>query len=167
MLAKSNNLKEENKKLGKKKKSFEKDKKRFKTQIKEIQNQIKSNKQKISNLKIEIEGIKNFTSKEYKNYKETLLKELKEQNPWLKESDSQGICNAYRHLDAAFKNFYEGKSNFPKFHKRKENNSFSNNQHSQKCLNWNNHKMQRIIKILLRALLFLNFNKNLKTEIVE
>lgn len=146
LLKKVNSLKEENKKLKKKKESFQKDKKRFKVQIKDLQQKIKSNSQKIKDLNIEIEGIKNFTSKEYANYKETSLKDLKEQNHWLKEVSSQGICNSIRNLNTAFKNFYEGRAELPKFHKKRVHNSFSDFMMSQNCLNWNSHEL-RIPKI--------------------
>ena len=49
------------------------------------------------------------------------FKTLKSENEWLKEINSQSICNSIAHLGRAFKNFFDGRAGFPKF-KSKNNN---------------------------------------------
>ena len=66
-------------------------------------------------------------------YKETgknLKKEVSEYKPfyeWLKEVDSLALANAKVNLDTAFKNFFEGKAKFPKFHKKGHDDSYTTN----------------------------------------
>jgi transposase len=54
------------------------------------------------------------------NYHEfaALLPSLKEQFPWLKEVSSVTLQQSLRHLDTAFKNFFEGRAYYPAFKKR-------------------------------------------------
>ena len=87
-------------------------------------------------------GDKNKRNEIYKTFQETPLRCLKSQCPWLKEVDSQGICNAYMNLRTAYQNFYLGKSKLPKFHSRKITNSYKNSCIKQNCLNWNNHTIE-------------------------
>lgn len=61
-----------------------------------------------------------------------LLTELKSEFKWLKEVDKFSLQNALRDLDRAYKNFFEKRSDFPKFKSKKTNkfsyrSSFSNN----------------------------------------
>lgn len=49
------------------------------------------------------------------------LKNLKKQNEWLKEINSQSICNSIAHLGRGFKNFFDGRSGFPRFKSRHDN----------------------------------------------
>ena len=53
------------------------------------------------------------TSQDFKN--------LKTENIWLKEINSQSICNSIAHLGRGFKNFFDGRSGFPKFKSRHDN----------------------------------------------
>lgn len=53
------------------------------------------------------------TSQDFKN--------LKIENSWLKEINSQSICNSIAHLGRGFKNFFDGRSGFPKFKSRHNN----------------------------------------------
>ena len=53
------------------------------------------------------------TSQDFKN--------LKIENNWLKEINSQSICNSIAHLGRGFKNFFDGRSGFPKFKSRHNN----------------------------------------------
>lgn len=53
------------------------------------------------------------TSQDFKN--------LKTENIWLREINSQSICNSIAHLGRGFKNFFEGRSGFPKFKSRHDN----------------------------------------------
>jgi putative transposase len=47
-----------------------------------------------------------------------LLPALKEQFPWLKEVSSVPVQQSLRHLDTAFKNFFEGRAKYPTFKKK-------------------------------------------------
>ena len=53
------------------------------------------------------------TSQDFKN--------LKIENSWLKEINSQSICNSIAHLGRGFKNFFDGIAGFPKFKSRHNN----------------------------------------------
>ncbi len=46
------------------------------------------------------------------------LTTLKKEIPWLNEVSSVPLQQALRHLDTAFKNFFEGRAEYPKFHKK-------------------------------------------------
>lgn len=52
------------------------------------------------------------TSQDFKN--------LKVENPWLKEINSQSICNSIGHLGKAFERFFNHSGGFPKFKSRKD-----------------------------------------------
>ena len=87
-------------------------------------------------------NVKGFEDKEkrnaiWKTFKETPLKELKEKNPWLKEAIQQGIANAYMNLKGAYQKFYTGKAELPRFHSKKNRNSFKDSMMKQDFLNWN------------------------------
>lgn len=47
-----------------------------------------------------------------------LTERLKFDHPWLKEADSQAIQQALMDLDKAYKNFFEGRADYPKFKKK-------------------------------------------------
>lgn len=47
-----------------------------------------------------------------------LLPQWKKEFPWLKACVAQGLQKSLKDLDQAFKNFFAGRSNFPKFKKR-------------------------------------------------
>lgn len=85
---------------------------------------------------------KEARSAAWKTFRETPLKELKERNPFLKEADSQGVCNAYMSLRGAYQKFYTGKARLPRFHSRKSKNSFKNSMMSPDCLDWNRHTVK-------------------------
>lgn len=89
----------------------------------------------------------------YKGFKETPLRELKEQYPWLKESISQSICQSYIDVQRAFNRFFLGSSNHPKFHSKKGKNSFRVCQPSPKLLDWNNHvvKISKLGEFVFRC----------------
>lgn len=53
------------------------------------------------------------TSEDFRN--------LKKQKEWLKEINSQSICNSIAHLGKGFKNFFDGRAGFPKFKSRHNN----------------------------------------------
>ena len=55
-----------------------------------------------------------------------LFKKIKSKYNWMNQSDSQGLCNTYQDLNAAYVNFFSKKSKFPKFKKKKDKNSYRN-----------------------------------------
>ena len=55
-----------------------------------------------------------------------LFKKIKSKYNWMKNSDSQGLCNTYQDLNAAYTNFFNKKAKFPKFKKKKDKNSYRN-----------------------------------------
>jgi len=54
----------------------------------------------------------------------TLLPEWKQELPWLKECHSQVLQQSLKDLEASFKNFFSKRSNFPKFKRKGEKDSF-------------------------------------------
>ena len=64
----------------------------------------------------------------YYEYKR-LLPKLKKEFEFLKFSNSQSLQESLKNLDKAFKNFFKGLSDFPKFKKKKKTNSISIPQH--------------------------------------
>ena len=56
---------------------------------------------------------------------------LKNKNVWLKEVNSQSLINAISNLDNAYKNFFEGRSKFPKFKKKSDKQTFHVPQHGR------------------------------------
>ena len=55
-----------------------------------------------------------------------LFKKIKSKYDWMKNSDSQGLCNTYQDLNSAYTNFFNKRSKFPKFKKKKDKNSYRN-----------------------------------------
>ena len=58
-----------------------------------------------------------------------LLPEWKEELPWLKDCQSQVLQQSLKDLENAFKNFFEKRSDFPKFKRKGEKGSFRFPQH--------------------------------------
>lgn len=63
-------------------------------------------------------------SKIYKSYKAPTEKELKEQFDYMKEVSSVALQQSRRDQEGAFINFFKGLSKFPKFHSKKQKNSY-------------------------------------------
>ena len=55
-----------------------------------------------------------------------LFKKIKQKYSWMKNSDSQGLCNTYQDLNNAYTNFFNKRAKFPKFKKKKDKNSYRN-----------------------------------------
>ena len=55
-----------------------------------------------------------------------LFKKIKSKYNWMKNSDSQGLCNTYQDLTSAYINFFNKRAKFPKFKKKKDKNSYRN-----------------------------------------
>ena len=73
----------------------------------------------------------------WKTFEETPLKDLKVKYPWLKEANQQGICNSYMNLKGAYQKFYKGQTELPKFHSKKNKNSFKDSMMKENFFNWN------------------------------
>lgn len=74
------------------------------------------------------------TYEKYKDNKEMLKRQkfptpakYKDEFPFLKEVDSLALANAQLNLQKAYKNFFEGKAEFPKFKNRKSKQSYTTN----------------------------------------
>jgi putative transposase len=74
------------------------------------------------------------TYEKFKDDKEMLKKQkfptpakYKDEFPFLKEVDSLALANAQINLQNAYKNFFEGRAEFPKFKSRKHNQSYTTN----------------------------------------
>ena len=74
------------------------------------------------------------TYEKYKDDKEMLKKQkfptpakYKDEFPFLKEVDSLALANAQMNLQKAYKNFFEGNAEFPKFKNRKSKQSYTTN----------------------------------------
>lgn len=58
--------------------------------------------------------------------KNELFKQIKTKYNWMKNSDSQGLCNTYQDLNSAYNNFFSKRAKFPRFKKKKDKNSYRN-----------------------------------------
>lgn len=82
------------------------------------------------NLKIEAYKLEN-KSVAYKEVQNRMVNELKKENQWLTEVNSQALLNSIRNLDTAYKNFFRDTHavGFPRFKSRKNRQSFQCPQH--------------------------------------
>jgi putative transposase len=61
----------------------------------------------------------------YKEIQDRMVNELKKENEWLSEVNSQSLLNSLRNLDTAYKNFFsDKKAGSPNFKSRKNRQSF-------------------------------------------
>ena len=67
----------------------------------------------------------------YKEVQDRMVNELKKDNQWLTEVNSQALLNTIRNLDTAYKNFFRDTHavGFPRFKSRKNSQSFQCPQH--------------------------------------
>ena len=67
----------------------------------------------------------------YKEVQDRMVNELKKENQWLTEVNSQSLLNSIRNLDTAYKNFFRNTKavGFPRFKSRKSKQSFQCPQH--------------------------------------
>ena len=67
----------------------------------------------------------------YKEVQDRMVNELKKENQWLTEVNSQALLNSIRNLDTAYKNFFRDTHavGFPRFKSRKNRQSFQCPQH--------------------------------------
>ena len=55
-----------------------------------------------------------------------LFKEIKTKYNWIKNADSQGLCNTFQDLNSAYNNFFSKRAKFPKLKKKNDKNSYRN-----------------------------------------
>lgn len=83
----------------------------------------------------------------YKSYKAPTEKELKQQYEYMKEVSSVALQQSRRDQEGAFTKFFKGLSKFPKFHSKKQKNSYREININNNCkFNWN-HRMITLPKI--------------------
>ena len=83
-------------------------------------------------LNLKIEGYRQEKkSVPYKEVQERMVNELKKDNHWLSEVNSQALLSSIRNLDTAYKNFFRDThaAGFPRFKSRKDKQSFQCPQH--------------------------------------
>jgi len=68
-----------------------------------------------------------------------MLPDLKKQYSWLGEVSSVPIQQSLRHLDRAFKNFFEGRARYPTFKKRQHSQSAT---YAANAFKWDSHATQ-------------------------
>ena len=102
----------------------------------------------------------------YKSTGKTLKKEVSEYKkscPFLCEVDSLALANAKVNLETAYKNFFEKRSKFPKFHKKGLNDSYTTNN-----VNNNIEIVQRGIKLPKLGIVKAKLHRTLgKNEIIK
>jgi putative transposase len=83
----------------------------------------------------------------YKSYKAPTEKELKQQYEYMKEVSSVALQQSRRDQEGAFTRFFKGLSKFPKFHSKKQKNSYREINVNNNCkFNWN-HRIITLPKI--------------------
>jgi putative transposase len=65
-----------------------------------------------------------------------MLPDLKKQYAWLGEVSSVPMQQSLRHLDRAFKNFFEGRARYPTFKKRRQSQSAT---YAANAFKWDSH----------------------------
>lgn len=93
----------------------------------------KKDKEKIKEIKAKIKEIKDLINHVYKKFKERTVKELKDSfidkdtnEKYMYLSDSQGLSNAQRDLQAAYNNFFKHGYGFPVYKKKSDKQSYRN-----------------------------------------
>lgn len=83
----------------------------------------------------------------YKSYKAPTEKELKQQYEYMKEVSSVALQQSRRDQEGAFTRFFKGLSKFPKFHSKKQKNSYREINVNGNCkFDWN-HRIITLPKI--------------------
>ncbi len=107
-----------------------------------------------------------FLAKAKENKYETYTKyskqltQLKKELEWLKEPDKFALQNALKDLDRAFKNFFSGKYDFPKFKSKKnKKNSYRTNKFTRKSRDTTNIEIKNN-KVKLPKLGWVKFRKS-------
>lgn len=78
------------------------------------------------NNKLYLESKEKDLKKKHLNYYDCAreLPELKKENPWLKDANSQSLQQTLKDLDTAYNRFFKKQSGFPNFKSKKNNQSF-------------------------------------------
>ena len=85
-----------------------------------------------------------FSSVTYKNCSAELTSLKKDEEfAWLNQVDSTALQSSLKNLDSSFKNFFEGRSKYPRFHSRKSG-KFT---YTSKCTNHNIEILKNHIKL--------------------
>lgn len=93
------------------------------------------------------------------------LPQLKQQHQWLKEVNSQSLQMALRNLDRAFTNFFKKQTDFPKFKKKRNNQTF---QCPQKVKVDFDHNLLHLLKIPnIRCIFHRRFEGVIKTTTIS
>ena len=58
--------------------------------------------------------------------KSDLFKQIRDKYEWMKEADSQGLCNTYQDLNSAYNNFFNKRAELPRLKKKMDKNSYRN-----------------------------------------
>lgn len=83
----------------------------------------------------------------YKSYKAPTEKELKEQYEYMKEVSSVALQQSRRDMQSAFDRFFKGLSKFPRFHSKRQKNSYREININNNCkFDWN-HRIIILPKI--------------------
>ena len=79
----------------------------------------------------------------YKSYKPKTEKEYKAEYEYMKDVSSVSLQQSRRDMETAFSNFYKGKSKFPKFHSKKQKNSYREININSNCkFDWNYRRVK-------------------------
>ena len=112
-------------------------------------------------------------------YKETgkslkkLESEYKKEHEFLKEVDSLALVNARQNLDIAFKNFFKKKANYPTFHKKGRNDSYTTNRlvdkngHENICITDKGLKLPKLGVVKIKQHLPIGKNETIKSVTVS
>jgi len=96
------------------------------------------------------------------------LTQLKKELKWLKEPDKFSLQNALKDLDRAFKNFFKGKYEFPKFKSKKNpKNSYRTNKFTRKSGTTNIEIKDNKIKLPKLGWIKFRKSKEVKGEIIN
>jgi putative transposase len=121
-----------------------------------------------------IRGDNHFLAKAKENEYQTYTKyskqltQLKKELKWLKEPDKFSLQNALKDLDRAFKNFFKGKYEFPKFKSKKNpKNSYRTNKFIRKRGTTNIEIKDNKIKLPKLGWIKFRKSKEVKGEIIN
>ena len=78
-----------------------------------------------------------------------MLPTLKKEHPWLADVSSVPIQQSLRHLDKAYKNFFEGRAKYPTFKKRHGTQSAT---YASNAFTWENGQLTLAIDLTVEAL---------------
>jgi putative transposase len=89
-----------------------------------------------------------------------MLPSLKKQYPWLAEVSSVPVQQSLRHLDRAFKNFFEGRARYPTFKKKQHSQSTT---YAANAFKWDSHSKELTLA-KMDTPLHIQFHRDLPKE---